>query len=379
MNILFIVGFSFPLGEASSIRALNLVRLFNLCKYRVHVISDYNGIKCDNVPCTYEAIEDKKNSFINMTGIANKSIKRVKHYCLNNKIDLIIMNAKSDRVSEIIKFAKKNSIKVIVENCEWYNFSNYKLKLFDYRFWKNQKMMYLDLKKANGFISISRYLHNRNIKFAPSTRIPTILDVTNISYRLKRNHNYPIVISYTGNPGVSKELLSPIIDILLNNRDLRDKIVLNIYGVNKRQLLKNHGVTLKKLVGVGNNVNVCGRVSQDLISKVLYDSDYLIFIRPIRKSSNAGFPTKLGESMSAGTPVITNITGDIDLYVTNGENGFLFNANDYNELEKILYRVVEMSNKEHEKMRILARKTAETHFDYRKYENSIKELIEKMW
>ncbi len=105
------------------------------------------------------------------------------------------------------------------------------------------------------------------------------------------------------------------------------------------------------------------------------NADYQLFIRPNRRSSHAGFPTKLAESMAVGTPVITNKTGDIALYLRDGENGYVVGGAEALDVEKALLRVMAQGAEEAAMMRSAARKTAEDDFDYRVYRRQINWLL----
>lgn len=376
MKILFIVVCAFPLGEASSIRAVNLVRLFAENGNEIHVIADYAGSNVNNLPCTYKCIGEKPRTLLERKVIAAKSVAYVKKYCQENQVDAILMHAKYDRFNEICSIAKKNDIKILVENCEWYHYSNFKLKLFDLRFWKNQKMLMFDFRKANGFISISSFLNDYNSRHGQiSVRIPTIMDVNTIPYRIDRRDTNKIIIVYTGNPGYSKEYLEPMIRLLADSKKYRDAFEFHIYGVNEQQLIKNINVTPEIIQKADNSLFIHGRVPQETINQVLIDADYQLFIRPYRKSSNAGFPTKMAESMAVGTPVITNDTGDIGLYLKDGINGFIVPGNSFLELENTLNTVLGIGKEQYAEIRKNARKTSEESFDYRNYVGEINTLL----
>lgn len=72
------------------------------------------------------------------------------------------------------------------------------------------------------------------------------------------------------------------------------------------------------------------------------EADFSIFVRPDRRSSHAGFPTKLAESLAAGTPVITNNTGDIGLYLKDGENGFLLKDGTQKSVKDVLDKLIQI-------------------------------------
>ena len=122
-------------------------------------------------------------------------------------------------------------------------------------------------------------------------------------------------------------------------------------------------------------IHIHGRVSQDKIEDILRKADYSIFLRPNRQSSNAGFPTKLAESMMVGTPVITNLTGDIGLYLDDGENGFLTSTLDTKSLVEVFHKILNMDEKKADEMRAKARREAEMFFDYRVYVKQMTDFI----
>ncbi len=376
MNILFVVVVPFPFGDASSVRAFNLCKLLHLAGHNVHVISDHPSkteVKTEISCCTYEDTTKYSSSL----SLASKSIKAVKEYIANHKVDVVLMNARFDRFGRLLSLLKRRSIKVLVENCEWYDYSSFKLGRIDPRFWWNEYMIRCEFRKADGFISISELLNGHNTKWGRcSVRIPTILDVTKTSWsRMTGNNKLQLV--YAGSLGKSKELLGPIIRVLSYNSEIQDKIDLHIYGPSINAVANNIGDN-QLLNNLDNCVYIHGRVSQTNILDIMKKADFVLFFRPNRKSSDAGFPTKLGESMSVGTPVITNNTGDISKYVKSKENGIIVpDLSDESVLESINY-ILTLSSEERSSMREKARKTAETAFDYRTYVGEIEKLLKSI-
>ena len=79
--------------------------------------------------------------------------------------------------------------------------------------------------------------------------------------------------------------------------------------------------------------------------------------------------------MSVGTPVITNNTGDISMYLHNGKNGFIVYENSEEAIFKIFDKAVNMNSNELMEMRKQARYTAINSFSYEKYKDGLLELI----
>lgn len=379
MKIVFLVGFSFPYGEASSIRALNLCKLLKEAGVEIHVISDFvSEYKGEvNKICTHEWCLDKQPSLFKRSLRAKKSLEHLKAYCEKYKVDAVLSNAKSDRFFMLKKFCKLKNIDLFIENCEWYDISSYKLGRLDFRYYRNELMLKEGFKEVKGFISISRLLHEYNESLGKiSVRIPTILDVDNTQYSLslRAGQDSKINIIYTGSPGTSKELLGPIIQVLKNNKEFQNKIIFHIYGPNKELVLKN--IQDKSLLeGMDDCIKIYGHISQEKMQGIIKKAHFLIFIRPDRKSSHAGFPTKFGESMAAGTPVITNKTGDIELYLKTNYNGYLLEEPISKSLCNVFSKILKLQSNEYNMLRINARETAKKEFYYRNYLKEIKLLF----
>lgn len=375
MNIVFITVVSFPYGGASSSRTRNLVKLLTSCGNTVHVISDFaSNEQIDVENCTYEAVPQG----ITNLSKAELSLKALKEYCKQCPVDVVGMNAKCDRFWLISQYCSENGIKLIIENCEWYDSSNFKHGEKDPEYVQNQKMIEEGFKQADGFISISRLLDEHNSHFGRySVRIPTILDSEEVEYSTI-TQNERIKLIYTGRAGKSKEFLKPIIDALVRDKLLKEKMQFDIYGLNLFQLLRNINYDILLFFRARKLIHIHGNVEQVRMPEIIRKSDFQIFVRPNRRSSNAGFPTKLGESMMVGTPVIANDTGDICLYLRDGENGFVINGTGRKDVQTTLRRVIDLKSTERQNMRKKARLCAEQNFDYRKYQKHILDLLQNL-
>lgn len=373
MNIVFVVCFPFPYGSASSMRARNIYKLLELAGHNVHVIADYNTtvFNADCKSFSYEYIYDNM-TFLHRRVAPYRCLKRLNDYIKKNKVDCLIANARFERFNMLSEFCKKNKIKYIVENCEWYDYSSFKLGKLNIDYIRNDWMIGHSFRKADGFISISRLLdeHNKALGVS-SVRIPTILDVENTTFS-RRNKGEKIIISYTGSLGNGKELLYPMISCLAENEEFANNIEFHIYGPSEKEILTNISGQINLLEKTRNCIFVHGRIPQNEVNNILESTDYLFFMRPQRRSSAAGFPTKLGESFAVGTPVITNNTGDIGLYVKNGINGFVISEK--NKISDVLSEIIKLKASDYMFLRENARNTAETYFDYRKYTDSIAKI-----
>jgi glycosyltransferase involved in cell wall biosynthesis len=85
------------------------------------------------------------------------------------------------------------------------------------------------------------------------------------------------------------------------------------------------------LLGLNEKVEFTGFIHRDKVPELLYFSSVLVLARPDNIQNRAGFPTKLGEYLATGRPVLTTAMSDIPLYIRHGENGFLAKPGDVND------------------------------------------------
>ena len=114
-----------------------------------------------------------------------------------------------------------------------------------------------------------------------------------------------------------------------------------------------------------------GRLSHRETLEKIAQSDFSILLRPDRRYANAGFPTKLVESLASGVPVITNRTSDIGEYVRDGKEGFLLADSSVEACVEGLRRALRLDPSERARMADSARRRARECFDYRNYGDSL--------
>ncbi len=385
MRILFIALGFFPNGLAISTRIVNYARLFHDCGFEVHVIADYTaepvtGNEIQHFEnCTYQAVTQAalNRNFKLSSRIfnANNSLKLVKKYIENNHVDMVVTSTCYDRFRKLRKLCSKHSLPLTLDITEWYDVSGVKYGKFNPFYMNYTRSMEKDFKTADKFFTISTLLHNYYAATGKETlRIPTILDTSRMPPFLK-TENEKIRITYAGFSGRGKESFREILEALALLGENRKQIEVHVYGCSKAAFLARLGEDTGLFERVQETVTIKGRVPQAQVHEVFGNSDYSIFMRPNKHSNQAGFPTKLAESLTAGTPVICNDTGDIGLYLKNGVNGFLLPDSAAPTILSVFETILAMKPAETAEMRRQARETAEASFDYRNYIEPVKALF----
>ena len=381
-NALFVISCSFPYGEAFSSRARNMVKLFNECGYKVFVIApqtheNIKSVELENFDYEIHYVQDPKN-ILTLSGIGTSKpyIKAIEEISNTVKFDLLVSSAMVYVSDYLYKWSRKNRVPYIMEQCEWYDQSTFKGGKYNPYYREHIKLIEKKNKRVDGIIAISSLFEKHySSQHVPTLRMPTILDVADVEYRIKIENKDYVRIVFAGSLGKGKEKFQDIIKALKNINSKDIKIKLDIYGATRKQLTENLENQSHILVGTEEYINIFGRIPQDEVESKLREADFSIFTRPIRKSSDAGFPTKLAESMSVGTPVITNNTGDISMYLHNGKNGYITFDNSKEAIYDIFNTVVHMNKNELMEMRKQARYTAMNSFSYEKYKDGLLELI----
>lgn len=375
MNILYVRFEDFPYGSASSFRAFTLAKLMAEAGNCVTILApniNYleNEIDEDGIYKVMPSI--RAVSFNEIGGSVEKSLSILLEH---DEYDIFMRPTSIKNFNSTLKIVKKYDIPIIMDSVEWYDSSNWRLKYLDPRYYIFQYMWRYKFTKCNGIIAISRLIENHYKKSLSNVvRIPTITDVKNTKYRTEIKDDR-VTFIFSGKLDEGKDNLDTFIEALDRVDHSGDRTQLNIYGPSRDEVKKNLGEKAF-LLDEHKNIVIYGRVPQQEAQLACLNSDFSVFFRLNRRSANAGFPTKLGECMTFGTPVICNDTGDISLVVNNKENGFLLKSKSVDEISETLEYLLKMTKEERKEMRKKARLSAESFFDYQNYTEKIKSIFE---
>lgn len=377
MNLLVITDKSYPYGSAYSSRVRHFVMAFHDMGYKITMISanldveDATRLGIDGVE--YISMNYPQNRISQLgIGVAHRYLKELDKVMVENKYDAIFVNSITYALPQICEKAKKLAIPVFVEKCEWYDKSSFIFGKFNpyYR----EYIREIDSVQPDGYVVISpffeRYYEERGFK---TFLIPTILDVENIKFISHKMSNITCV-AFSGSLGNGKEKIGPLAEALDKMGEDRKNFVFEFYGPSEQQIKDNIGndALYQRIHG---SFHINGRIPQKDVYEKIAKADFTFFFREKRRSSDAGFPTKLAESFAVGTPVITNETGSINKYLFNHKNGLLIQELSVNNIIDALHYIRSIDDDEYQEMRVVARTVAEQSFDYRSYVNGLKDFF----
>lgn len=279
----------------------------------------------------------------------------------------------------IARYAGRRNITLVHDSVEWYSPEEYPDGEKNREYKLKEKTNRVLVGKGWRVMAISRYLQEHFSKVCDRVvRIPVIMDVENIEYRKDFLDNAEKTrFVYAGGPG-RKDYLKEIIEgfCQLDVISLQ-KLELHILGVNMEQLKSVCGVSEACIEKLSNVLIVHGRVPHEEAVCWVRDADYTLLIRNAElRYAKAGFPTKIVESLSCGTPPVCNLSSDLELYLRDGENAIIAEGNAPEQVKDALEAAMAISIEERKNMRKKARETAETYFDYHRYVSVMGKLVE---
>ncbi|PWM64666.1 MAG: hypothetical protein DBX61_11400 [Clostridiales bacterium] len=237
------------------------------------------------------------------------------------KADLVIAyNFPAVALKKIMKYCKKHAIKCIADVTEW--FANYNPNPFfrvvkAYDSYLRMKVLH---KKADGLIVISKYLE-KYYAAQKTVLIPPLVDKSEPKWLLTSKTSRKIFrLVYAGWPSKVKERL----DLLVNSIEkiaAKLPVQLDIYGINEQDYRKIYSLQERSVFPPC--IIFHGKVSHQEAIQAVKDADYSLIIRESSRKNNAGFPSKLVESISCGTPVLTTAISNVADYVHDGNNGYI--------------------------------------------------------
>lgn len=305
----------------------------------------------------------------------NKTIRWIKNYLKDNKLDYIVVyNSFSYFIYRLFRLSKKHNFKLICDCTEWYEGNHlpggkYGIVNFDNNF--RIRVLYPLIKNVIVVSSfLQTYLKKKNCN---TIIVPPLIDPKDIKWNLSAIR--PIIpsgnikrILYAGDPG-KKDLLEPILRALelINISSIQLEFV--VLGIDCNNF-KN--MWFSKFDEIPTYIRCIGCVPQNEVPKYYQNSNLSVLLRENKRYSNAGFPTKLVESLTSGVPVITNRTSDISAYIIDGENGFLLKDISVPTLVDCFHLVYSLGPYELNRMSEIAKKSSLENFDFQLYSNSLK-------
>lgn len=138
-------------------------------------------------------------------------------------------------------------------------------------------------------------------------------------------------IAYCGKATNNKDGVDRLIKSFSLLSPKHPDLFLYIIGTPPKRNISGNNAELAEKLGVGDKVIFKGVVPYSEMPQVLTNATILALNRPDNLQARYGFPTKLGEYLLTGNPVVVTSVGDIPRFITDKVNGMVSNPNSIEE------------------------------------------------
>lgn len=390
MRIIYLGSFRLPNGDAAAARVLNVARALRLSGHEISFIS-WGGLerdetrsvdrvcRVDGFPYVVTGEIDFPSGLLNKAKAWLRQGNRTKELLSKQlgQYDAII-SYNCSIIGWLVSFCKKNQIKLISDLTEWYSFSELKLINIPQYIWD----MTIVQKTIPNKIVISSYLDNY-YRESHNIVVPATCDAA--EYKWHKNLGYAdafirpfkgITLIYAGSPA-KKDLVHNVVNAVQKLSDEGYPLRFVILGITRDQYLANYS-NLLYTSNLHKNIIFLGRVTQDVIPSFYRASDFMILLRKRNRKSNAGFPTKFAESFTSGTPVIANLTSDLERFLLDSETGFVVNEPTVKAVCQVLKDKILSLNRYSIDVMKKRTKAVSVKLDYHSYKTQLNDFINNL-
>ncbi len=341
MNNLILLRRRLNIGEAECNRVLAYAKTFGELYDSVYLdflLTDVqisrNTIQIQNV--TVEDLWNNNSNFLlhhrRLAYLCN-IFSFIKKYKKGNTIflyhpDVILL-------SLIVLFTKNNVF------CEYTEHPSIFQKSFFSRFVEAWNIAIL--KRINGVFVISNSLRSYYIS---KGIVPSKVNISNMFVDVSRFQNLEKTsnrhyVAYCGTVSYKKDGVEDLITAFAEFHKSNPDFYLYIIGRGQTQTILSELKELARTLDILPFVVFTGRVSPDEIPSLLYNAEILALARPDNLQAQNGFPTKLGEYLATGNPVVVTNVGEIGAFLKNKENALLVSPGDPKAFGKALCWIAE--------------------------------------
>jgi len=232
---------------------------------------------------------------------------------------------------------------------------------------------YEDVCKIDGFFGISTCLRDFFISKGVSPDKAHIINMTVDSSRFEGltktvKERY---IAYCGVIYNKKDGVDQLIKSFASTAKSHPDVKLYIIGPVLEKGDRNVNIQLIEYLGLKDRVVLTGKISAKQMPQLLKNAEICALDRPDGLRAKAGFPTKLGEYLLSGNPVVITGVGDIPLFLQDGESALIARPDDQSSFAEKLNWALDNPDK----ARDIGKKGAEIALKYFNSEIETKKII----
>ena len=243
---------------------------------------------------------------------------------------------------------------------------------------RNKILLSLLYKKLDGMLVISYELLKRFrtlvSKGCPIELIPVMIDVEDI-YKSDVKRTRDIV--YTGPLEQKKDGILTIIESFSNIADQFPETRLICTGKLDLSVDKLKVIEAIEKSGVKERIMMKGFIKREEMIETLNSAVCLVLAKPTSDQANTCFPTKLGEYLATGNPILVTRTGETPLYLKDKESAFIAEPDSVNDFTNRLKGLL-IDSKKSEEIGLKGKEVALNSFNYIEITKKVIKLINQI-
>jgi len=400
-RIIYVGNYSFPERDAGAARVLGIGKALRECGYDVIFAGDggivpsgeeqgrpedrqadggfaFQGFRYRRTGDYRPWPRSRLGKLPRYLSLGSGCLKWLRSTDLTDVSAIIAYHGTSAFLLRLRSLCRRHNIALIADCTEWFDPRQLGCSRYGVLWWDNEVRVRLLNTRIGHVIGISSFLEQYyRAKRCHVIRVPPLVDGEDAMWHTRvRNTSDSGVLRlvYAGVPG-KKDLLDNAIKGVRMLRREGLPVVVDLVGPTRENISALLARDAGCLDELGAALRCHGRVPQHLVPQRLAEADYSFLLRPNLRYAQAGFPTKLVESLSAGVPIITNATSDIAEYVRDGKEGILLDGYTPEAFVAGLRRILSMPRQEWHAMSENARQRAAECFDYRRYVQPLGEFV----
>lgn len=367
-KILYIGNFDFPKNNAAGLRVLANGYLFKQLGFEVSFfgLSKDSSLFNDNIELL-EFNHYKSFDYINhlypqglKEWIFFGPIQKKIYYAIDTlKPDAVVLyGSPSNFVSALLitYYCKKRKITIISDCVDWLSGGSGSI-FFRLGKWIDTEIQkrYVNV-KADGVIVVSSFLKRYYDRkgCATLTLPPLVSDIDEAYSNDKCSENNELIrLIYAGNPFPTtrkitsekaiKDRIDKAVEILHKVKGVNFRF--DVYGITKEDYLRaipKHEILIHDL---HDSIVFHGRLLNENVKREVACADFYFLMRDKSKMCDAGFPSKVTESIGLGTPIICTDTSDLRQYLPDGEMAYYLPSNNLERATAMMTKILKKDKK----------------------------------
>lgn len=263
---------------------------------------------------------------------------------------------------------------LIVDCMEWFEPSQFRLGVLSPTYLAFALKFHYLRRNANVICISTTLCSEFRRRGARVLHIPPQVDASSYAPHAAIRSDDRMRLFYAGTAARKDNLAIALHALASLSEDQRSRIQFTIAGPTRDEVVRLIG-SAETSLRLRDSVNVLGRISREDVLRWLSESHFTVLVRPTSRYSNAGFPSKIPESLAAGTPPITNITSDLGHYLRDGENSIVVKEYSNEAVRDAFARALAMTPEQWTRMSASARRLACDVFDFANWTDGMKEYL----